>query len=187
MLYHQGTICLESDFVFLRPFEPEDAEAMYHNWAGDEKTTALLLWDTYRDLEQAKNMINQWVAAYAEDNMYHWAIVLKEGNEPIGSISVVNSNDTLECCEVGFCIGSSWWGRGYTVDALSLVLNYLFGQVGYHRVECRHEINNVASEKVQIKCGMRRDGILRGAYKNKDGSFSPVVLNAILREDWEVL
>lgn len=187
MLYHQGTQRLESENIFLRPFVPQDAPAMFKNWASDHRTTHFLLWDAYETQSQAVRIINQWVAAYAEANVYHWAIVLKEGDDPIGSISVVNSNDRLESCEVGFCLGSPWWGQGYCTEALSLVLDFLLGQVGYQRVECRHEISNIASEKVQLKCGMLREGVLRSAHKNRDGSFSDVILNAITKDEWEVL
>ncbi len=187
MLYHQGTTVLESQRLLLRAFIRDDAEAMFKNWAGDDNTTKFLIWDTYKNQDQAEKMIRQWEAAYLDENMYHWAVVLKEIEEPIGSVSVVRNNETMENCEVGFCLGSHWWGQGYCTEALGLVLDFLFGQVGFQRVECRHAVENIASEKVQLKVGMVREGILRQAYKNKDGHFSDVVINAITRGEWEVM
>ncbi|MEG0874766.1 MAG: GNAT family N-acetyltransferase [Clostridiales bacterium] len=187
MLYHQGTVYLESENVFLRPFVQEDAGAMYKNWASDERTVEYLIWNVYTIQEEAEKTVRQWVANYDEETMYHWAIITKEGDEPIGSISLVNKNDYFQSGEVGYCLGSKWWGQGYATEALTLVINYLMGEVGFHRLEGKHEIGNVGSGKVMLKAGMLREGILKGAYKRKDGSFCDVVLNGITRERWEVL
>ena len=36
--------------------------------------------------------MNAWIAGYEKPDFYQWAIVLKEINEPIGSISVVDKD-----------------------------------------------------------------------------------------------
>lgn len=39
MLNHQGTKQIESENLILRKFTIDDAEAVYKNWASDEKVT----------------------------------------------------------------------------------------------------------------------------------------------------
>ena len=187
MLYHQGTRILESERIFLRPFQPGDGKAMFANWAADAKTVDLLLWDLYQSEEETERRVRQWAAQYDGETFYHWAILLKVSNAPIGSISVARLDELCETAEVGYCIGSRWWREGYTTEALGLVVNYLFGEVGFHRLEARHAAENVASHKVQLKVGMLQEGVLRGGYKNKDGSFSDLIVTGITREDWEVM
>ena len=58
-----------------------------------------------------------------------------------------------------------------------------FRELGLHRVEAQHETDNPASGRVMQKCGMRREGTLRGRILNK-GRYVDVDLYAILREDW---
>ena len=41
---HCGTVRLESERLILRRFTPEDARAMYDNWASDPEVTAFLTW-----------------------------------------------------------------------------------------------------------------------------------------------
>ena len=48
---------------------------------------------------------------YKNKDFYQWAIVLKEIDQPIGTISVVNMNDRLDIVHIGYCIGSKWWNR----------------------------------------------------------------------------
>lgn len=187
MLYHQGTKILESENIALRPFYKGDGKEMFHHWASDPKTVNCLLWDLYESQEQAEKRVSQWVAQYDEENFYHWAILLKESNAPIGSISVARQDDLCETAEIGYCIGSAWWGEGYTTEALGLVINYLFGEVGYHRIEAKHAVENIGSHKVQLKNGMLQEGVLKGGYKNKDGSFSDLIITGMTREDWEVM
>lgn len=46
---------------------------------------------------------------YEQKDYYQWAIVPKNnGDEPIGSISVVGMNDDVEMIHIGYCIGKNW-------------------------------------------------------------------------------
>ena len=185
MLSHQGTTRLLSERLILRPFARGDGKAMFFNWASDEYTVARMIWDLYQSEAQAERMVRQWVAAYHSPSVYHWAIVPLTVHRPIGSISVVRCQDYLETAEVGYCIGSRWWNQGYVSEALGMVMDFLFDQVGFHRIEARHDEENHASGRVMEKNGMKREGLLRGGYKRKDGIFGTMVLWGITAEDRE--
>ena len=93
---HLGTQRLESERLILRRFVVEDAESMYKNWASDNEVTKYLTWPTHPSVDVTKFVLQDWVNSYVNDNYYQWAIVLKEnGEEPIGSISVVGMNDDV--------------------------------------------------------------------------------------------
>ena len=64
-------------------------------------------------------------------------------------------------------------------------MDFLFDQVGFHRIEARHDEENHASGRVMEKNGMKREGLLRGGYKRKDGTFGTMVLWGITAEDRE--
>ena len=68
-------------------------------------------------------------------------------------------------------------------EALAEVLRFSFEELGIHRVEAQHEIENGASGAVMRKCGMPKEGTLRGRLYNK-GRYVDVDLYAILREDY---
>ena len=179
---HLGTNVVETPRLVLRPFAREDAQAMFDNWASDPAVTKFLSWPTYRSVEDAHSILNVWLDNYEKPDFYQWAIVLKELNQPIGSISVVNSDDRVDMVEIGYCIGRNWWGRGIMPEALSAVMVYLFDEVGMQRIEAGHDPDNPASGAVLRKCGLQYEGTLRRRIRSNRG-ITDVAWYSILKEE----
>ena len=168
MLKHKGTRTIETPRLILRQARLEDAEPMFRNWANDEDVTKYLTWPTHGSVEVTKQVVAGWVESYEKDDYYHWMIVLKETDEPIGSLlaSIVGR---AESAHIGYCIGKAWWHQGITAEALKAVMDYLFDEVGFHRIESMHDPNNPNSGKVMTKCGMKYEGTHRQADRNNQG------------------
>ena len=166
---HSGTQRLETERLVLRRFVNEDAAAMYRNWAADEEVTKYLTWPPHSSQEVSQKIVEDWVKAYDSASYYQWAIVLKEKEEPIGSISVVHMNEEVSMAHIGYCIGRTWWHNGITSEALRAVMDFLFDVVGFDRIEARHDPRNPASGRVMEKCGMKYEGTLRCSDRNNQG------------------
>lgn len=184
MLTHKGTQTIETDRLILRRARKEDARPMFHNWASDPEVTRYLTWPTYECIETAYSILDFWCEQYSKPDFYQWMIVLKERNEPIGSISVVRLQEEIDEMEIGYCIGKDWWYQGIMSETLSAVLRFLFTQVGANRIMASHDTNNPNSGKVMKKCGMVYEGTGRSAGRNNQG-ICDVAHYAILRKDWE--
>ena len=52
----------------------------------------------------------------------------ENGNEPLGTISVVGQNEKSDIVHIGYCIGSAWWNKSITSDALKGIIPFLFDQ-----------------------------------------------------------
>ncbi len=169
MLTHKGTQKLESQRLILRRAILEDAQPMYENWASDPEVTKFLTWPAYSSVDVAKERMNIWAEGYGSDNYYQWMIVLKDLNQPIGSISVVSMDDQVEKAEIGYCIGRRWWYKGIMSEALQAVIDFLFDQVGMNRIEAKHDPNNPHSGGVMRKCGMKYEGTSRQSSRNNQG------------------
>lgn len=167
---HCGTQRLETDRLILRRFVSEDAAAMYKNWASDEEVTKFLTWPTHSSQEVSQMVLKDWVKSYDSESYYQWAIVLKDnGDEPIGSISVVDMKEDISMAHTGYCIGRRWWHKGVTSEALKAVMDFLFDVVDVNRIEARHDPRNPNSGKVMEKCGMKYEGTLRSSDRNNQG------------------
>lgn len=167
---HCGTQRLETDRLILRRFVIEDAAAMYRNCASDAEVTKYLTWPIHANLEVTQYVIKDWINSYAEEQFYQWAIVLKEnGNEPIGSITVVDKKEKSATAHIGYCIGRKWWHQGIMSEALKAVMDFLFNVVGINRIEARHDPRNPNSGSVMKKCGMQYEGTLRSSDWNNQG------------------
>ena len=103
--------------------------------------------------------------------------------EAIGSIGLFDIDHESESCEIGYSLGSKWWGKGYATEVVNAVIDFAFSSIGAHRVQATYHPDNKASAKVLEKCGMRYEGIMRGAQRNLDGTFSDLILCARLSDD----
>lgn len=166
---HLGTIELTTRRLTLRRFTVEDAECMYYNWASDPEVTRFLTWPTHQSVEVSEEVLKQWVESYESKETYQWAIEVNELEQPIGSITVVRSDERTKAAEVGYCIGREYWHKGYTTEALGAVMDFLFAEVGYQRVWSRHDPKNPYSGKVMEACGMKYEGTCRQADWNNTG------------------
>ena len=184
MLTHKGTQTIETSRLILRRAVREDAAPMFRNWASDPEVTKYLTWPTHDSVTVSEMVIGSWLREYEKDSYYQWMIELKELHEPIGSISVVRQNDTVEEAEIGYCIGSPWWHQGIMTEALSAVIEYLFTEVGMNRVAARHDPNNPHSGMVMRKCGMKYEGTNRACDRNNQG-ICDAAHYSILRNEWQ--
>lgn len=120
--------------------------------------------------------------AYKQNSTYRWAIVLKEINQVIGYINVVESNDKVFRAELAWAIGDKFWGKGIVPEAAKAVLKFLF-DLGYARVQAGHDILNPKSGRVMEKIGMKFEGTRRKYSLNKHGVLTDINVWAILSTD----
>lgn len=181
---HCGTQKIETERLILRRFESSDYLSMYNNWASDPDVSTFLTWPTHTDADVSRDVINDWVSSYKNDNFYQWAIVLKnETDNPFGSISVVFTDENTLTFEIGYCIGKRYWRKGITSEALSAVIDFLFDNTDVNRIEAVHDVNNPNSGKVMKKCGMTFEGTHRQGLRNNTG-LCDVNYYSILRSEW---
>lgn len=79
MLMLKGTQIINTDRLLLRKYEADDAPDMFKNWANDSEVTKFLSWKPHNNVEDTKEIIEQWVNKY-ENSIYNWAIysILKD-------------------------------------------------------------------------------------------------------------
>ena len=184
MLTHKGTQTIETCRLLLRKASREDAQPMFRNWASDPEVTKYLTWPTYEKVETAYPILDMWIKGYEKPDFYQWMIVLKEIDEPIGSISSVHQRDDIGEVEIGYCIGRNWWHQGIMSEALGAVMAYFFEEIGMNRVKAKHDPRNPNSGAVMRKCGMQYEGTSRASDRNNQG-ICDIATYGILRKDWK--
>jgi [ribosomal protein S5]-alanine N-acetyltransferase len=73
-------------------------------------------------------------------------------------------------------------GKGYTTEAVQLLVDYLFATKKPDRVHLVIVPENMASKRIAEKCGFTFEGVARGAFFN-DGRNQDVELWSLLRDD----
>lgn len=183
MLTHKGTTELKSERITLRRFVLSDAKSMYKNYATDERVTRFLPWTPYTCVADVESFIQSVIEEYERLDMYHW--VIDVDGEVIGSISTTSIDEKNCSCEVGYCIAYDCWNKGFTSEALGLIMKFLFEEVSMNRIMAKHDVENPASGRVMQKCGMAYEGRLLEHYKRHDGTFSDSLVYGILKKEFE--
>lgn len=182
-MQHKGTVILETKRLILRRFKADDAESMFFNWANDAEVTKYLTWPSHSEIAISKFVIDSWLLLYENINNYNWTIVLKEIDEPIGSIAAVELRDDIKMVHIGYCIGQKWWNCGYMSEALTEIIRFFFEDVKVNRIESRYDPRNPKSGKVMIKCGLSYEGTMRQDDINNQG-ICDTIRYAILAKDY---
>ena len=174
---------LESERLVLRKVKLEDANEMFNGWCTDIDVCKYLPWNVHPNIEFTKKLLKMWIDEYNDPTTYRWMVVLKENNEPIGTIDVVKKDIINKVYEVGYCYKKNAWGHGYGSEALARVISFLFDDVGAELVCAKHYENNIGSYRVMEKCGMIVDGTLRSRIIY-DGHRISLICHSITKEEY---
>lgn len=173
---------LETPRLILRRLEMRDAPDLF-DYSRDPQVAKHVLWDAQTSVSEARAYVRYMLRRYRAGEPASWGIEEKETERVVGTIGYMWYQRDNNACEVGYSLARRRWNRGYMTEALAEVLRFSFEELGVHRVEAQHEVENAASGAVMRKCGMRKEGTLRGRLYNK-GRYVDVDLYAMLREDY---
>ena len=90
--------------------------------------------------------------------------IVNEKDAPIG-IGMLRHIDALHRgCELHITIGEKdHWNRGYGAEAISLIRDYAFEELGLHKVLSTPFSSNLRMVRCLEKCGFVPEGVLRDA------------------------
>lgn len=93
---------------------------------------------------------------YAIDpSVLHAGIYRYEQQEQlVGTVSLQNWNRDEGQALLGYMVNPEWWGRGFATEAVSLLLQYAFKELGLCVIEGRCRGDNLGSERVMTKNGL---------------------------------
>lgn len=162
----------------LRPLAITDEEALFRCWSHPEVASMLGV-PILSSVEQAGALIEQLLGLEEEEECMRWSIVLHDG-EVIGSCGF-NSWQLQGAFrgELGCEITPDFWGKGYMSEALRLVLDYGFQNLGLNRIEALCHPKNMRAERLFTSLGFQQEGVLR-QYRHTLSGFQDVVMYALL-------
>lgn len=165
-----GGICLAGHRLTLREFQHTD-EAALHAIVSDPVVTAYMQWGPDEPADTRAFLAKAMAQADAPEVRLGYHLALVEGDDRLaGSVVLDIENATHARATVGFVVAPSRWGLGYATEALGLMLDFGFGQLGLHRVSAHCHPGNHACARVLEKAGLRLEGTLRG-YKRVRGEW----------------
>jgi RimJ/RimL family protein N-acetyltransferase len=124
-----------------------------------------------------------FILSVRESGEARFAIALAEEQNLIGGIGL-RIHVQHPRAELGYWLGTPYWGRGYATEASRAVVHYGFETLGLRRIYASAFRENIASAKVLQKLGMQHEGCLR-EHVLKWGRFIDLEIYGILRSQWK--
>lgn len=146
---------METQRLILRPWTEADTESLY-KYAKDPAVGPIAGWTPHTSLENSREVIRNILSSPET-----YAVVLKETNEPVGSVGIMFVNDVHSAdiqegdAEIGYWIGVQHWGKGLIPEAVKCLLKRCFEELDIKRVWCGYYDGNIRSRRVMDKCGFK--------------------------------
>ena len=153
-MIHSGTFTIDTPRLLLRRFEPDDLETMHKNWASVPSVQIEYGEPVYKEIEEAKGLLEKYISGYESNSFYRWAVIEKASGENIGQIAFCRVYEELRTAEIEYCIGTAFQGRGYAGEALSAVIENVFKRTDFQKLEAYHRAENTKSGRVLEKSAM---------------------------------
>ena len=169
---------LETKRLILRPWEEKDVKALYE-LAKDEHVGPMCGWKPHQDEKESEYVLKNILM-----NENTWAIVCKENQKIIGDISLMYKFENKEEAELGFWLGSPYWGCGYMPEASLRIMQLFFDELGKEKLWCQHFLSNHQSARVQEKLGFKKHHINEKEYLPQLDKYEVTQVNCLDHEQW---
>jgi len=168
----------------LREFGPGDASG-WVRVASDERVTQYASWAPITTPEAAVAWLREaaWAAAQNPRRAYQLAVQDNGSGELIGGAALDVLSRTHAQGEIGVYLKADHRGRGLGVEVARLLIGHAFTTLDLHRVQATTDPENLASQRMLQRLGMRQEGHLHDRYL-RDGKWRDRLLFAITRPEW---
>jgi len=170
--------------VEIRFYEESDAPALFE--AARESVSDLHPWLPWCHPDYALREAEAWIVTHAEvrtaGTQYQFAITEGEGRF-LGGCGLSEVNLVHRFANLGYWVRASATGRGVAPAAVRALADWAFRETEILRLEILTAVGNQRSQRVALKAGAIREGVLRDRLL-LHGQPHDAVIYAILRSQW---
>ena len=171
-----SSIILETERLILRRQQAADIAPLVALWADAEVTRYM---GGPRDREWLQSVLEETAQDPYAERYDLWPVIEKETGQVVGHCGLLDKEvEGRTEIELNYVLVSSVWGKGYATEIGLALKRYAFESMRIDRLIALIEPENVASERVAVKIGLRFEkevvrpgGALRKVYAiaAKDG------------------
>jgi len=140
---------METERLIIDRLKKEDKKDYFDNISHDKKVLETFICnyeESIYNFDYNKYIDSDWI----------YAIRLKENKKLIGILTIYKAQ--ADSLEIGYGIGSKYWNKGYTSEAVKSFIPYLFNEYPLiNEIVASFFSDNLASKRVMEKCGMIYD------------------------------
>lgn len=138
--------------------------------------------ETLTKKNEAQKLIDWFQTRFKEKLGIRWGIALKDESKIIGTIGFNNFTKGHRA-NIGFDLQKDYWNKGYITEVLNVVIDFGFSKLGINRIEGEVMQGNLISEKVLVKKGFKREGVLR-QWMLWNGNHYDMTMYSLLKKEF---
>lgn len=165
---------LETPRLIMRETCADDAEGLLRAYGDDELMRYWSRGPMY-DVEEVRAYIGRRMPGWRG-----WTIIYRENGEAIGTLAAAAPHRGVE---IGYMVARPYWRSGIASEAVTCLIDHLFGQEGATRVFADTDPDNIASRRLLERLGFVLEGCMRGAWHTHIGVRDGAIYG-LLEEDW---
>lgn len=149
---------LKTERLCLRQFRQEDIDMVLY---GLSHPGVIKYYGVHYDSLEATQAQMDWFASLETDRTgIWWAITSVEDGAFFGAGGFNDWSHEHQKAEIGFWLLPEYWGKGVMTEAMPLICDYGFGEMGLHRIEGFVESDNWNCKKALKKLDFKLEGTM---------------------------
>lgn len=169
---------IRGDKIILRTVRESDLDDLFTLVNEVKNRGEFLTGELYSEVD-FKNQFHKH-GFWGEDEGF---LLICVGDKIVGRIGFSRTMPYFDSLEIWYAIfNPADWNKGYSTQAVSLMVKYLFSTRKINRIQLVTDARNGASKRVAEKCGFKYEGTARKALFNQ-GEHHDMEIYSLLRDE----
>ena len=173
-----GFPVLKTGRLLLRQFVDSDLKNIFQGLSHPEVIKYYGV--SYHTLESAKAQMKFFADLEQNKTGIWWAVCSADNKEFYGAGGLNSLSKEHKKAEIGFWLLPEFWRQGIMTEAIRLIYNFGFDELGLHRIEGFVEAENKNCKKAMAKLGFQHEGTMKDC-EIKNGQFISLDIYARLK------
>jgi [ribosomal protein S5]-alanine N-acetyltransferase len=168
---------LRGERLTLKSLGAEDATARYLAWMHDARVTAYL--ESRFSPPQSTDDLERFISD-ANASAHSLLLGIFESEQHIGNIKLGPIDPHHAVGDIGILIGEpSSWGKGYASEAIALLRDHAFSQLGLAKLTAGCYAANEGSTRAFLRAGFAEEGRRTSQWQSGDGRVDGILLGCV--------
>lgn len=169
---------IKTERLLLRQFEENDLQNVFKGLSNPDIIKYYGI--SFDSLEETKKQMDWFAQLEKSETGIWWAVCSLDNKTFYGAGGLNSLNKEHKKAEIGFWLLTDFWGQGIMMEAIPIICNYGFNNLGLHRIEGFVDSDNINCKKAMAKLNFQYEGTMRDS-EMKDDKFINLDIYAIIR------
>jgi len=174
---------ITSDMLVLRKIEPSDADALFEIYS-DETFFRYTPGSARRTKEAVANMVGHFQRDFHKRKTVFLGVCLAgDPRHIVGIAEMFDYDKKVNCVTIGYRLHKDFWSRGIATEAVRMMVDYLFHEIGISRIQAYVMPENTRSHPVLLRNGFQKEGTIRQGHVWTGKGVVDLTLYSLLASD----